>query len=246
MRLRSVLKKAKSCSAPFGHGSVSRCEHGVPNPSRDQRKRCFRVFPYPARLVLSLLFVVQGLAFYGLSRRAEFIPRSKPLSEFPAVIGDWRMVREGMIEPEEKDVLRADDYLTRGYAASSGRSASLFVAYFQSQRAGQTPHSPKNCLPGSGWTWSVADTIRVSIAGRGQPIEINRYIVSKGEERAVVLYWYQSRDRVVASEYRAAAFTAWDAIRYNRTDTELVRVVAADTPNGVEFIQAFFTKLQSR
>ena len=73
----------------------------------------------------------------------------------------------------------------------------------------------------------MADTIRVDIAGRAQPIEINRYIVSKGDEHAVVLYWYQSRDRVVASEYRAAAFTAWDALRYNRTDTELVRVVDA-------------------
>jgi EpsI family protein len=202
--------------------------------------------PIRPTLVLSTLFLVQGAAFYGLSRRAEAIPAWKPLSQFPTAIGEWRTLREGVIEQDEKDVLRADDYLTRGYTASSGRSASLFVAYFQSQRAGQTPHSPKNCLPGSGWTWSVADTIRVHIAGRAQPIEINRYIVSKGDERAVVLYWYQSRDRVVASEYRAAAFTAWDAIRYNRTDTELVRVVAADTPNGVEFIQAFFTKLQSR
>ncbi len=92
----------------------------------------------------------------------------------------------------------------------------------------------------------MSDTIRVDIAGRAQPIEINRYIVSKGDERAVVLYWYQSRDRVVASEYRAAAFTAWDALRYNRTDTELVRVVTPVTADGVEFIQAFFTKLQSR
>ena len=89
------------------------------------------------------------------------------------------MLREGVIEQDEKDVLRADDYLTRQYAAPGGKAASLFVAYFRSQRAGQTPHSPKNCLPGSGWTWSVSDTIRVDIAGRAQPIEINRYIVSR-------------------------------------------------------------------
>ncbi len=200
--------------------------------------------PDRATLILSALLVVQGAAFYGLSRRAELIPSSKPLAEFPAVVGNWRMVRVGVIEQEDKDVLRADDYLTRQYAASSGKSANLFVAYFQSQRAGQTPHSPKNCLPGSGWTWSVADTIRVEITGRAQPIEINRYVVTKGDDRAVVLYWYQSRDRVVASEYRAAAFTAWDALRYNRTDTELVRVVAPVTNIGVEFIQAFFAELR--
>jgi EpsI family protein len=197
-------------------------------------------------LILSALFVVQGATFYGLSRRAELIPPSEPLSEFPAIIGDWRMVREGVIEQDEKDVLRADDYLTRQYATSSGKHVNLFVAYFQSQRAGQTPHSPKNCLPGSGWTWSVADTIHVDITGRAQAIEINRYIVSKSDERAMVLYWYQSRDRVVASEYQAAAFTAFDALRYNRTDTELVRVVTPVTEDGVEFIQASFMKLQSR
>jgi EpsI family protein len=199
-------------------------------------------------VVLSILFIVQSGAFYGLAWRAEAIPQSKPLSALPTAIGEWRMLREGVIEQDERDVLRADDYLTRQYAGSSGKTASLFVAYFRSQRAGQTPHSPKNCLPGSGWSWSVADTIRVNIAGRTQPIEINRYVVSKvregGDERAVVLYWYQSRDRVVASEYRAAAFTAWDALRYNRTDTELVRVVTPVAQDGVEFIQAFFMSLR--
>jgi EpsI family protein len=197
-----------------------------------------------AALILSALLGIQGAAFYALSRRAEPTPAARPLAEFPGRIGDWRMVREGAIEQDERDVLRADDYLTRQYATSSGKSASLFVAYFQSQRAGQTPHSPKNCLPGSGWTWSVADTISVDIRGRARPIEINRYIVSKSDERAVVLYWYQSRDRVVASEYRATAFTAWDALRWNRTDTELVRVVAPVTQDGVEFIQAFFMELR--
>jgi EpsI family protein len=92
----------------------------------------------------------------------------------------------------------------------------------------------------------------VTIAGRAQPIEINRYVVSKGEEKAVVLYWYQSRGRVVANEFKAAEFVAWDALRYNRTDTALVRVVApvadgrADsaTAAGVEFIQDFFATLR--
>jgi EpsI family protein len=173
----------------------------------------------------------------------ETVALSKPLAGFPNVVGPWRMVREDVVEQDEREVLRADDYLLREYAASPNKSANLFVAYFRSQRAGQTPHSPKNCLPGSGWAWSVADTIPVNIAGRTQPIEINRYVVSRGGEQAVVLYWYQSRDRVVASEYQAAIFTAWDALRYNRTDTELVRVVTPVTQSGVDFIQAFFMEL---
>jgi EpsI family protein len=201
--------------------------------------------------ILSVLLIAQGSLFYGFSR-GETAPAYRPLEGFPKEIGGWRMVQQGVMEQEVKDVLRADDYITRGYAASPEKLANLFVAFFKSQRAGQTPHSPKNCLPGSGWVWTVADTIPLTIAGRAAPIEVNRYLVSRGENRSLVLYWYQSRDRVVASEYRAAAFVAWDALRYNRTDTALVRVVVPvanggedfATKTGVEFIQAFFGTLR--
>ena len=205
---------------------------------------------FPA-LLTSAIFILQAAAFYGFPKQ-ETRPAARPLSEFPRAISKWHMIDQGVIDSDVKDVLRADDYLTRRYAKSQAESASLFVAFFQSQRAGQTPHSPKNCLPGSGWMWSVSDRILIAVGDRNQPIEINRYIVSKNGSNAVVLYWYQSRRRVVASEYRAAAFVAWDALTQNRTDTALVRVVvpingnAADaaTRTGIEFIQTFFPTLR--
>lgn len=198
---------------------------------------------YPA-FVLSTLFALQGAAYYGLSRRVESVPPAQPLAAIPTKIGAWRTVREAAIDADQKAVLRADDYLTRDYATPAGKRASLFIAYFHSQRAGQTPHSPKNCLPGAGWTWSVADTIRVGVAAPEQAIEINRYVVARGDEHAVVLYWYESHGRIVASEYRAALFTAWNALRWNRTDTSLVRVVAPDLRDGVQFVQAFFPEFR--
>jgi EpsI family protein len=202
-------------------------------------------------MILSFFLILQGSLFYGFSR-GETPPSYRSLDRFPKEIGGWRMIQQGVMEQDVKDVLRADDYITREYAASSEKVANLFVAFFKSQRAGQTPHSPKNCLPGSGWVWTIADTVPLTVPGRAAPLEINRYLVSKGESRSMVLYWYQSRDRVVASEYKAAAFVAWDAIRYNRTDTSLVRVVVpvrngrddVATQTGVEFIQAFFGTLR--
>lgn len=196
-----------------------------------------------AALVLSAVFAVQASAYYGFARRTESIGSVTALAEFPRAVGDWQLASEKAITADEREVLRADDYLVRTYATGSVKSANLFVAYFRSQRAGRTPHSPKNCLPGSGWSWSVADTIQVPIAGRVDPIDVNRYVVAKGDEHAVVLYWYQSHGRVVASEYKAAFFTAWDALRYNRTDTTFVRVVAPDTESGANFIQACFNEL---
>jgi len=205
---------------------------------------------HPA-LILSVLLATQSALFYGLSR-PEPVALSGPLREFPTELGAWRMTRESILDPEVRETLRADDYLSRDYVRSPAQTASLFVAFFKSQRAGQSPHSPKNCLPGSGWIWSVSDTIRMTVPDRATPVEINRYIVSKGDERALVLYWYQSRDRVVASEYRAAAFVAWDALRYNRTDTALVRIVVPVSGNhedlatktGTDFVRAIFATLR--
>jgi EpsI family protein len=208
----------------------------------------------PPALILTIVLIAQASVFYGFSRGSENVPLVQSLDRFPAQVGGWRLTQQGVIEDEVKEVLRADDYLERFYANDQQRQiASLFVAYFRSQRAGQTPHSPKNCLPGSGWIWTTSDTVPVTIAGLAKPIEINHYVVSKGEERAMVLYWYQSRDRVVASEYKAAAYSVSDALKYNHTDTALVRIVVgfrnpqdeqAAFDTGVNFIQSLYPTLR--
>jgi EpsI family protein len=205
----------------------------------------------PAR-VLTVVLLAQLAGLFAISRQ-EKVPLERPLSEFPSQLGAWQMVEEGTVEKEVMDILRADDVLTRTYFdAPRGRAANLFVAYFKSQRAGQAPHSPKNCLPGAGWTPSRSDVRTISIPGRAEPIQVNRYIVSRGDDKSVVLYWYQSRDRVIASEYRAKLYLVADAIRSNRTDTALVRVVVPvfrddptlATQTAEQFVQAFFATLR--
>lgn len=203
--------------------------------------------------ILTVVLLIQAALFYSLSH-GEQVPLSNPLSAFPAVVGDWRMIQDAPIEKEVQDVLKADDSLSRVYASpDQPSSASLFIAYFKSQRTGQAPHSPKNCMPGSGWVPSVSDFLRIDVPGEPRPIEVNHYIVSKGDERSVVLYWYQSHGRVVASEYRAKIFVVADAIRYNRTDTALVRVVVPAgnrqeqeaTDIAVKFVQTSFPVVKS-
>jgi EpsI family protein len=182
-----------------------------------------------AAQVLSLLLILQALALYGFSRR-ETVPPTRPLADFPRSFGQWQLSQEGVVDKETMDVLRADDVLNRTYAGPGGQ-ANLFVAFFKSQRAGQAPHSPKNCLPGSGWVPEASGVVRLDVPGRPQPIPVNRYLVQKGDARSLVLYWYQSRDRVVANEYEAKFYVVADAIRYNRTDTALVRIVVP-APEG--------------
>ncbi|MCL6507022.1 MAG: EpsI family protein [Bryobacteraceae bacterium] len=201
--------------------------------------------------VLTAALLAQAALFYGLSRSEE-IPAARPLAEFPVAIETWQLRQEGAIEKEILDMLRADDVLSRIYVEpASGRVAGLFVAYFRSQRTGQAPHSPKNCLPGAGWIPTASEVIQIPIAGRREPIRVNRYVVARGLEKSVVVYWYQSRQRVVASEYEAKVRLVLDAIRYNRTDTALVRVVVPvgegdETQAGTvaaEFVRALFPVL---
>ncbi len=101
----------------------------------------------------------------------------------------------------------------------------LYVGYYQSQRQGSTIHSPKNCLPGAGWQPMKSDHITIPV-GAGDLIEVNKVMIEKGIEKQVVLYWYQSRGRVIASEYWAKIYLVLDAIGMNRTDGALVRVIS--------------------
>ncbi|MCX7603963.1 MAG: EpsI family protein [Bryobacteraceae bacterium] len=172
---------------------------------------------------LSLLLIGQAAA-YHLLPKAERSFQTRPLKEFPVQIGAWRMTEEYGIEPEVQRVLRADDTLSRGYLRpGSPVPVSLFVAFFRSQTSGAAPHSPKNCLPGSGYAPLESGFVRLA-AGPAGEVEVNRYIVARGDSRSVVLYWYQTPARIVASEFAAKFWLVADSIRYRRSDTSLVRI----------------------
>jgi len=203
----------------------------------------------PVRVV-TLVLVVHAALFYTLSH-GEAVLLVHPLAEFPKQVGGWRTVREGVLDRTTLRILKADDYLSRDYISpSAAQEINFYVAFFRTQRTGQTPHSPKNCLPGGGWVPSVAAIVDIPIPGRTEPIRVNQYIVSRGPEKDVVMYWYQSHGRVVASEYAAKFFVVVDALRYNRTDTALVRVAVPVTGSDEdavrtarEFVMACFAPL---
>lgn len=203
--------------------------------------------------IMTVVLLAQAAAFYAIALRSETTPPAPPLDMFPGYVGEWRMSRNKTLDKETLEILKADYILSRDYVNHDGTAgANLFVAFFKTQRTGQAPHSPKNCLPGSGWAASVAGFTAVPIAGSTDPITVNHYIVSRGGEKSVVLYWYQSPRRVVASEYKAKFWLVADAIRYRRSDTSLVRVVvpvrdgddAAATKTAVAFVQALYPELR--
>ncbi len=139
--------------------------------------------------VLSVVLLAQAAVFYGFSRN-EIVPSHQPLADFSLAGGDWAMRENVQLDKETLGVLNADDILSRVYQnGSTGQIATLFVAYFETQRTGKAPHSPKNCLPGSGWVPSESGTIRIAVPGQPAPIpgESIRCVPRPEPERCFVL-----------------------------------------------------------
>lgn len=205
-------------------------------------------FPVSRRaLAATCILLLQAAVFYGLPRERP-ANLQRPLSAFPGELAGWRAVQVNQVEQEVLNVLKADDTLSRVYVDPAGMGVNLFIAFFRSQAAGVAPHSPKNCLPGSGWGVSSSDMLDIAVPGPLGSIKANRYVVSKGESKSLVLYWYQSHNRVVASEYAAKVYLVLDSIRYRRSDTSIVRVTVPvyrnDEPAAQKaataFVQASF------
>jgi EpsI family protein len=160
----------------------------------------------------------------------------------PMVFDGWRGRAERDFAPEIVKVLGVDDYITRSYYGADGGRMGLYVGYHSSQRQGDTIHSPLNCLPGAGWLPIEQGRVTLTVAdpalGGTRQIEVNRVLIERGLDRQLVLYWYQSHGRVVASEYWGKIYTVVDAIRLNRTEAALVRVVAPIPSRDAEDVAA--------
>jgi EpsI family protein len=171
--------------------------------------------------------MVATTVFLANTRRTE-VPVSRPdFDSFPMNISSWRAVVDPPLDENILKTLGADDYLSRVYYRPDGAAVGLFIGFYASQRQGDTIHSPLNCLPGAGWApVSQGRLVIPSVGGSAADIEVNRYVVQKGLDRQMVLYWYQSHGRVVASEYKSRLLLMADAMRLNRTDGSMVRVIA--------------------
>ena len=173
-------------------------------------------------MVAVLLGATMGMAYLS---HGEATPPAKPLSEFPVEVGPYTKVIDWKLDKETLDILKVTDYLDRGYwtPGMNRDMLGLFIGYFRSQRTGASIHSPKNCLPGAGWNPVQASIYQLPL-NDGRKVPINLYILRKALDEELVLYWYQSHGRIIASEYWGKFYLVYDALRLNRTDAALVRI----------------------
>ena len=172
------------------------------------------------------VFLAAQILLVHAAASGEHPPAAPALSGFPAEVGQWKLFHEDPIAPDIARELGADRLFSQTYMQTpAGSFASLLVAWFQTQLGGaRQPHSPKVCLPASGWTPEIMDEVTFDTAAGA--ITVNRYVVANHAQRAVVLYWYQTPRRVIAGEWAAKFWLVPDALRDKRSDTALVRVIA--------------------
>ena len=185
---------------------------------------------------------------------AERPPAAPDLAAFPKSFGQWTLLRDDPTSDAVQAELGADRILSQTFAGGpNGAIGNVFVAWFQSQRAGaRQPHSPKVCLPGAGWV--PQENSEMDVETRAGSIRVNRYVVSQKSSRAVVLYWYQTPRRVTAGEWESKFWVAADALRDRRTDTALVRITAwsangqdaAATQTAVQLVKDLYPVLRTR
>ncbi len=177
-------------------------------------------------LLITLAVLACTLVAAKVSDRRTPQDLTAPLESIPEEISGWSSVRDAVLPDETANVLAATSYLSRRYAQDD-RWMDLFIAYYAMQEAGETMHSPKNCLPGSGWEiWNYGSAEVDTTDGRR--VTINKYYIQKGSDRLVVFYWYQNSERVVASEYYAKLCLIYDSVVKRRTSGSIVRLMFPD------------------
>jgi len=201
------------------------------------------------------LAIAAGLLLLGIAAvhsplQSAGAPARESLAGFPVSLGDWRCIREQRMNPDTMRVLQVDDYLMRDYEGPDGALVSLYIGYFLEQREGKCIHSPRQCLPGSGWAplEKGKEIIPASQAGAGR-LPANRLVMHKGNDRKEFLFWYQGRGRVYRSEYLNRIYLMLDAVRLGRSNGALIMVSgpesrdSGDTSPQQKFVQAVYPLL---
>jgi exosortase D (VPLPA-CTERM-specific) len=162
-----------------------------------------------------------------IDTQQEIIPKRQDFNGFPLYVNDWRG-DEGRLEEVYLKSLKLDDYLIGDYTNSFGSAVNFYIAYYASQKAGSAAHSPRACIPGGGW--KVDQVTQMEVPGllvNGNPLNVNRLVIKRGEALQLVYYWFQQRGRVITNEWLVKWYLFLDGLTKHRTDGALVRLTTS-------------------
>ncbi|MEP7313467.1 MAG: VPLPA-CTERM-specific exosortase XrtD, partial [Pseudomonadota bacterium] len=188
--------------------------------------------PIPMTLVIAgLLLCIAAAASQFMPARAEVIPQRASFADFPTEIAG-RQSRPQPLAKASADSLMLDDYLLVNFGSTQQDFVNLYVAWYDTQRAGRSAHSPRTCLPGGGWQIDTLERYAVpGLQFAGKPLVVNRAVIRRGTDTQLVYYFFKQRQRLLTNEYVVKWYLMWDALTQNRTDGALIRVTVPVGPS---------------
>ena len=219
--LTKVGKNKTSLKQAFSIELPAKSPKGVPAQARPVPK------PFIAGIVLLTIVTLASLL---VPQREEIQPQRKEFTSFPLVFNGWSGT-EDKLDKIYVDTLKFEDYVLTDFKNTDNKTVNFYVAYYGSQRKGESAHSPRSCIPGGGW--KIEDLSRYEVEGvrvNGNPLNVNRTVISLGDNKQLVYYWFQQRGRVITNEYLVKWYLFWDALTKNRTDGALVRITGYVAP----------------
>ncbi|MBS0171109.1 MAG: VPLPA-CTERM-specific exosortase XrtD [Nitrospira sp.] len=222
------LAESTSLSERFSSGLIPESVELEPATSGMPFRQPSKAPAYVGSLAMILPFAI---LFPSMGERQEIVPDRSTFVNFSMRIGEWQGNPQP-VEPQLISALRFDDYLLADYTAPGGGPLTLYMAYYQSQRKGQSAHSPQSCIPGGGWEITSKRTVNLPIDGLTQPV--NRVLIQKDRQKQLVVYWFKQRDRILSNEYLVKLYLLWDAMTRKRSDGALIRLSAAVDPGQDE------------
>ncbi len=179
------------------------------------------------KVVAALLVLALNGYVYWYLGSAEVIPTRENFSLFPDAIDEWRCGTREIIDDKTLKNLRVTDYVSCNFYKPESRMAThLYIGYHERQTRDRESgtataiHPPEHCLPGSGWDVIDARVVPIDVGPGG---EAKRFVIAKGNQRALVYFWYHSRGRVIARNHHKILWMFLDRARFGRTDGSLVR-----------------------
>jgi exosortase D (VPLPA-CTERM-specific) len=218
-----------------------------PEPTPEDAQVKFRAVTKPF-YASGILMVMVALSIFALPERVEIEPDRKDFIEFPVEFEGWRG-RKGSIEQVYLDALKLTDYVMNDYIDETGKGINFYSAYYASQKAGVSAHSPKSCIPGGGWRITAFGKQKIEgVVMADTPLEVNRLLIQKGENKQLVYYWFQQRGRIITNEYLVKWYLLLDSLAINRSDGALMRITVMvgkndDVAQAEERIVSFLKQL---
>jgi EpsI family protein len=188
-----------------------------------------------------MLIIIVGL--YINLHADEAVPINRPLSQFPVKFGQWQMVSETSFSEKILNILKPTDFLARDYMnVDDGGRVQLYIGYHNGSKEAGGIHSPKNCLPGSGWYEVISEKFPVEMQGR--TIQVVRAVYQRGGDKTLLLYWFQMKGEVLNNEYSLKLGEITNSILYGRRDEAFIRisVSSASSLKHAEDIAKRFTR----